>query len=181
MNDTDLIALNRKVFYARKEWYELIDKYFIDERYYQGNSDRSKVKTIYFVERGRWAEEILRKIKFFQNKFINLGYVGLSKPKRLWLPTVIEGADEITVVAYAAYSQRQMSADQTRNYKSKHGKDSISSTDKKGVFRTASGRDYKIRVAFEGTIAYYPFTEWVICLCKNKKLPEVKNLKNKSG
>ena len=105
--------------------------------------------------------------------------MGSTKPKRLWLPTIIENADEITVVVYSALSQRQLSPDQVEKFKSKYEGDYISHTDRGDFICTPTGRDYKIRVEYEGTVTYYPFSEWVICLCKNNKLPEVKNIKNK--
>ncbi len=179
MKNSELIALNSKVFHAREEWHELTEKHLLYEKNYQGKSERSKQKTIYFVKRGKWVGVILRKISYFQNKFQLLDCVGSMKPKRLWLPTIIENADEVTVVFYAAISQRQLSPKQTIKYTSKHNIDNKHGNDKKNYVRTHTGRNYKIRVMHEGAVKYYPFTEWVICLCKNNELPIIKNIKNK--
>lgn len=179
MNKTELIALKRKVFYARLRWYDLLDKYFLGEKSYRGKSNRSTVKTIYFVSRGEWAYKLLRDIKSLQTKINSFGYDGSKKPRKLWLPTVIENADIITVVAYAAYSERNLSLEQAEKFIAKHGFDHDICNTAEYSALTHTGRNYKIRVEYQGEITYHSFTEWVVCLCTNKKLPQIKNFKDK--
>jgi hypothetical protein len=116
------------------------------------------------------------------NKIKLLGYQGSRKPRSLWLPTVIENADTISVVTYPSMSVRKLTPHQAINFVKKYD---IKLKIMNDVFYKASiptGFDYCLHVEYLGETILYPFTEWVVCICENNKLPDlVKRVKDKSA
>lgn len=176
-----LKALKRNVLNKRRDCYEYLNTNNLSKKRYKGESTRSKEKVIYFINKNVKSNAVINGINLLKKRILRLGYEGLKTPRSLWLPTIIENADEISVIAYPAYSKRKLNSELKEKLIENDGSKSIFSGKTGDYAKTRSGRNYKIRVTFlDDAVKYYPFSKWVICVCKNKKLPVIKKMIDKS-
>jgi len=175
-------ALIKETKEARIRWQSIVKSNKLDNRIFKGKSKRSPKKCLYLVKPGPWWKEMQVEIKKFEDKIKKAGYVGRSKPRRLWLPIMIEGAVKITIKTYQAKSIRVVSLEAAKEFATKAGlkKAEIKTTVvKNGKMKRSidskTGLDYQLRVVttLSSKINYYKFPKWAVCLCSDKKLPEV--------
>lgn len=173
-------ALIKKTNAARIRWRKIVKSEELDCYIFQGDSERSPKKILYFVKPGSWWKEMQEEIKELETEIKQAGFAGRKKPRGLWLPVMIEDAVEITVKIYQAKSVRPVSIDTAINFKSEAR---FGNQVRLGVTKDESnqygidsrtGRNYQLRVTtLSSKKTYYKFTNWTVCLCPNNKPIEV--------
>ncbi len=174
-------ALIKEAKEIRIRWHEIVKSNKLERYEFQGGSKRSPKKYLYLVKPGAWWEEMQAEIEKLVDKIKNAGFVGRSKPRRLWLPEMIKDAAIITIKTYQAKSTRAVSSEAAVDFAHKEGlkkaeikKTVIKNGRKKRSIDSKTGLDYQLHVVTLSTkINYYKFPDWAVCLCSNKKLPKV--------
>lgn len=174
-------TLIKKTNAARIRWRKIVISKKLKRYIFQGDSERSPKKILYFVKPGSWWKEMQEEINELETEIKEAGFVGRKKPRELWLPAMIEDAVEITVKIYQAKSVRPASIDTAVNFKSKaHFGNNVHlriTKDKPSQYGIDSrtGRNYQLRVktASSSKISYYKFTNWTVYLYSKNKPIEV--------
>lgn len=166
-------ALRGEIFFARERWKALVVEHAFATRSAVGTAERSRFKKLYFIEPGQWWQEVQEEMERLRGKKENLNLKGSKMPRSIWLPTVIEGAKRITLKIYLARSVRKMPP--------KKAMESAAETGRKsdrhlvgGKIDSYTGRNYKLHVIRGKRVRLVPFTDWAVCICPKRKLPELK-------
>ncbi len=177
--------LRKKIIDARNRWKTLVRENCIGQRTAKGESKRSPLKILYIVGNGEWLVGIKKEIQSLRKKLAKPENESVSAQRSMWLPTIIEPAKKIRLVAYAAMSPKKISLPQARSYVKKAGGDAalLKQTGKrkpKYVLRYYTGRCYKLFVTYPtGTKEKCTFTEWAVSICPDaSSLPKLKRAKN---
>ncbi len=167
------IKLRKLFFDIQNECEEHAKKFALKEKRIQSRSNRSKTKSLYFLERDEWSETFLKKVNALQKKAARLGFKGRKKPRDFWIPTIIEHATKVQFVIYQAKAVRKLSMSQARAFAEKYEFEKLDNTQSYSA-EYYNGRDCNIRVEHESLIKYYPFSDFAICLCDSNKTPKIK-------
>ena len=175
-------ALIKETTEARIRWHKIVKSNELEKYIFQGNSARSPKKYLYLVKPGPWWKKMQAEINELEIEIKEAGFVGRSKPRRLWLPELIKDAAEITVITYQAKSSRAVSSEAAADFAHKAGlketeikKTVVKNGRKKRSIDSKTGLDYQLRVITTSSfrIKYKSFPNLTVCLCSNEKLPEV--------
>lgn len=151
-----------------------------DNFYMQGESDRSQKKVLYLVLPKIWNEIARDELDSLKAELDKAKTSGIKISRKLWLPTVIENAEKILAKAYEAKSVKRVSLKTARKFALKAGLDKktiekyLSNEDDERWTSTVTGKKYKLVVTNLYGNTIYPFTDWAVCLCSKKTIPELK-------
>lgn len=170
--------LLNEVMKARDRWLEIIKKKKIKEKI-AGNisSERSPRKTLYFVRPSEsWWPEIKAEIDELKSKLTEFKKSGKSVSRKLWLPTVINGAQHITLRIYKARSERKVTFETAKKFAQKTdiSKKALETMNENQEYRinSSTGRKYLLSATNDSGTENYAFTEWALCLCPGEDIPE---------
>lgn len=172
-----LIRLRKEIIDSRRRWLEKIQPQIIKIEKIQGESERALEKILYFVNSGSWVVEIQTEIDKLKARINRAGYRGSGIPRKLWLPTIIQNADKVTLRIYDARSVRRVSLESAQKLAAKNDVEDeivqkhLINPKTKRWRSSETGRNYQFFVSTSSGIDEYSFTDWTICLCKDKKPP----------
>lgn len=166
-------ALRSEIFFARERWKGLVMAHAFATRSEVGNTARSPLKKLYFIEPGEWWQEVQDEMGCLRAKMENMRLKGSKGSRSIWLPTVIEGAKRITLKIYLARSVRPVSPKQAMKYAIETGRKSDRHLLESKI-DPFTGRNYKLRVRDGKGVRYVSFTDWAVCICPNGALPVLK-------
>ena len=104
-------SLRKIVLEARQRWEESIKKNILFCYIDKGESERSPQKTIYFIRPGINWNKVKKEREKLEARIARTDKRVLGSSRSLWLPTVIENAEKITISIYDAASTKNISLD----------------------------------------------------------------------
>jgi hypothetical protein len=172
-------SLRKIVLEARQRWEESIKKNILFCYIDKGESERSPQKTIYFIRPGINWNKVKKEREKLEARIARTDKRVLGSSRSLWLPTVIENAEKITISIYDAASTKNISLDKAQEFLAKAklegviDKEAVIDTSKKYFIRAQTGRGHEITVETlrESESVKHTCTNWLICLCSRKMLP----------
>ena len=172
-----LNKLRNKLIDARERWLEIILEKQVLQKKINTLDRRSPQRVIYLAYEGEWWKEIKKEICSFNNRIKR----STSKHQRqaLWIPTAIEFPNRVQSIEYLKKSVRKVSFAQATAFAKKSGWQQPLEPQKRYLIKGRTGKNYKLKVVTDGKpIEYLPFTDWVICICKDEhSIPKLKRKK----
>lgn len=165
-----LIRLRSDLMNARARWKKNVHDNCITHRSIKGKTSRSPQKILFISVAGKWSNEMEREMKIFKSRISRLKYLGASKPKSLWIPTIIINPKIIHLKIYRATSVREVTKSQAIYFARQKAKFEGEIPDC-AIYkiRNTSSRSYKLRVTSRnGSVNYVGFSEWAVGLCKSE-------------
>lgn len=178
-----LIKLRKLVVAARARWEKQVKENSETQRSIRGREKRSKTRVLYIARYGKWFDGMEKELLALQAKIAKAGYVGSTKPRSLWLPTVIENPLKITLRIYPAISNRKVTLTQAKDFARKAKCATELSQNDSYAIKSITGNAHTLRVKYQhAKISRFVFTEWVLCICRDKSsLPKLKKSRLNSG
>lgn len=165
-----------EIIEARNRWERLIHENCILRRTAKGPSDRSPLKILYIVLEGEWLNEVRDDILRWSKKLDRTENSTLKTQRRaVWLPEVIENAEEIRLTAYAAERRKRVTLGEAREYAKRNGDKIIAAINLRDERARASyeiryktGKKYRLRVTdWSGKKHLRSFPAWSVCICSD--------------
>ncbi|MBS0588333.1 MAG: hypothetical protein JSS37_10380 [Proteobacteria bacterium] len=149
----------------------------------KGESTRSQKKTLYLVPPKVWSKVAKKELETLRKELAAIKNKGLPISRKLWLPTVIEDANEVVAKIHEAKSVRKVPLETARKFAKKAGlnkkeiEEYLNSKDSTFWIKTMTGKKYKLNASNVYGSKDYAFTDWAVCLCDKETIPILKKRK----
>ena len=166
--------LQKQIREARNKWLDIVKNNCIGTpKTVSGESEWSRIKTLYFVHNTSWLKDIEAEIEDFKTKLSRPRFVSVRKLKSMWLPTIIKSATNIHITFFNAFSSKRIDSKGAQSFAKEVNKVDALNREKASPsyrLKIATGRKYKLGVIYRnsnGNQVYLRFTDWAICVYPN--------------
>ncbi len=162
-------SLIRRVQKARRRWETQLKKEAMRVVTHDTGGKENPSKIFYFVSsHNKWIKKLAKELRAMKERIVTAGYVGRSKPRRMWLPTMLGFPSAIEIVRRDATSPK-LATKRTRKkaIKTKTGLRRV-------IYET--GHSYKVYATTKNGKPRRALTDWVICVCEEEdRIPSITN------
>lgn len=171
------IRMRNLVLGARERWQKYALENIEAERSVGGQNKYSQKKILYIARHGEWFDKVEKEMGELNAKIARAIYADPTEKRLLWLPTIIDNPEMITLKINRAVSVKEVLIGKAKEFTERAQCKDILPENTIYVIKTVTGAAHKLEVKHkENKISRVPFTKWALCICRDK-LPLLKRRK----